>query len=175
MCSQLLGFLPFIGIIINQYRRSIGVKYGDPRTTPGGKAKDYFFFTRLEVKRDEWLEEGTGQEKRRIGQTIKIRSLKNKSAPISEPAFVDFYFAEGGIVPAGHYDFAKEIVALGILNKVIVRAGAYYRYSGKQWQGADAMLDSIREDIDLRENLERNVLESVKVGSKHVAELENAN
>ena len=66
-------------------------------------------------------------------------------------------------------------MALGILNKVIVRAGAYYRYSGKQWQGADAMLDSIREDIDLRENLERNVLESVKVGSKHVAELENAN
>jgi len=166
---------PFIGIIINQYRMSIGVMYGDPRTTPGGKAKDYFFFTRLEVKRDEWLEEGTGQEKRRIGQTIKIRSLKNKSAPISEPAFVDFYFAEGGIVPAGHYDFAKEIVALGILNKVIVRAGAYYRYSGKQWQGADAMLDSIREDIDLRENLERDVLESVKVGSKHVAELENAN
>lgn len=157
---------PFIGLMINQYRMNIGVMYGDPRTTPGGKAKDYFFFTRVEVKRDEWLEDGTGQEKRRVGQTIKVRTLKNKSAPISEPVFVDFYFAHTDIFNAGDYDFAKETVAMGILYKVITRAGAYYRYSGKQWQGADAMLDAIREDIDLRENLEREVLKTIKTGSK---------
>jgi len=160
---------PFIGLVINQWRSKIGVMYGDPRTTPGGLGKDYAFFTRMEVRRDEWIEAGTGQEKRRIGQSIKVRIIKNKSAPPSQTATVDFYFASGGDIPAGEFDFAKEIVAMGIINKVIVRAGAYYRYAGRQWQGSDAMLDSIREEIDLKEALERDVLDSIKAGSKHVA------
>jgi recombination protein RecA len=165
---------PFIGIMINQWRSKIGVMYGDPRTTPGGLGKDYAFFTRLEVRRDDWLEEGTGQEKRRIGQSIKVRVLKNKSAPPSQVAIVDFYFSDGGSVAAGEFDFAKEILAIGILNKVITRAGAYYRYEfngeQRQWQGSDAMLSSIREEIDLKETLERDVLDSIKAGSKFVNE-----
>ena len=161
---------PFIGIMINQWRSKIGVMYGDPRTTPGGLGKDYAFFTRMEVRRDEWIEAGTGQEKRRVGQSIKVRVLKNKSAPPSQVAVVDFYFAEGGTITAGDYDFAKEIVAMGILNKVITRAGAYYRYGDKQWMGQDAMLSAIREDIDLKETLEKDVLDSIKASSKYVAE-----
>jgi recombination protein RecA len=161
---------PFIGILINQWRSKIGVMYGDPRTTPGGLGKDYAFFTRMEVRRDEWIESGTGQEKRRIGQTIKARVIKNKSAPPSQVAVFDFYFSEGGEVAAGEIDFGKEILAIGILNKVIIRAGAYYRYGGRQWQGSDAMLSSIREEIDLKETLERDVLDSIKAGSKFVAD-----
>jgi len=161
---------PFIGILINQWRSKIGVMYGDPRTTPGGLGKDYAFFTRMEVRRDEWIEAGTGQDKKRIGQTIKARVIKNKSAPPSQVATFDFYFSEGGQVPAGEIDFGKEILAIGILNKVITRAGAYYRYGGRQWQGSDAMLSSIREEIDLKETLERDVLDSIKAGSKFVAE-----
>jgi recombination protein RecA len=165
---------PFIGILINQWRDKVGVMYGDPRTTPGGKGKNYAFFTRVEVKRDDWIEEGTGQEKTRVGQTIKIRTMKNKSAPPSQTAFMDFYFANGGSVDRGDYDFAKEVVAMGIINKVITRAGAYYRYEFKgenrQWQGADAMLSSIREELDLKEALERDVLDSIKAGSKFIAE-----
>ena len=161
---------PFIGIMINQWRDKVGVMYGDPRTTPGGKGKDYAFFTRLEIKRDDWLEAGTGQDKRRVGQTIKIRTIKNKSAPPSQVAYVDFYFADGGSVSPGEFDFAKEIVALGIINKVITRAGAYYRYGERQWQGADAMVSSIKEELDLKETLEKDVLETVKAGSKYVVE-----
>lgn len=157
---------PFIGLIINQWRSKIGVMYGDPRTTPGGLGKDYSYFTRIEVKRDEWIEVGTGQEKHRVGQTIKVRTIKNKSAPPSQTAFMDFYFADGGQVSKGEYDFAKEIVAMGILNKVITRAGAYYRYGDRQWQGADAMLSSIREEVELRETFERDVLDSIKASSK---------
>jgi recombination protein RecA len=160
----------FIGIVINQWRSKIGVMYGDPRTTPGGLGKDYAFFTRMEVRRDEWIEAGSGQEKRRIGQSIKVRVIKNKSAPPSQTAVVDFYFAPGGDIPAGDFDFAKEIVAMGIINKVIVRAGAYYRYAGRQWQGSDAMLNSIREEVDLKETLERDVLDSIKAGSKYINE-----
>lgn len=158
---------PFIGLMINQWRSKIGVMYGDPRTTPGGLGKDYAFFTRIEVKRDDWIEEGTGQEKRRVGQTIKVRVIKNKSAPPTQVAVVDFYFSGQN---AGDFDFAKEILAIGKMNKVIARAGAYYRYADRQWMGEDAMLASIREEIDLRETLERDVLDSIKAGSKHVNE-----
>jgi recombination protein RecA len=161
---------PFIGLMINQWRSKIGVMYGDPRTTPGGLGKDYAFFTRIEVRRDDWIEAGSGQEKRRVGQAIKVRVLKNKSAPPSQVAVVDFYFSDGGDISAGDFDFAKEILAIGILNKVIKRAGAYYRYGDRQWLGSDAMLASIREEIDLRETLERDVLDSVKAGSKHTHE-----
>lgn len=161
---------PFIGLMINQWRSKIGVMYGDPRTTPGGLGKDYAFFTRIEVRRDDWIEAGTGQEKRRVGQSIKVRTIKNKSAPPSQVAVVDFYFADGGEVPAGDFDFGKEIIAMGIMNKVITRAGAYYRYGDRQWQGQDAMLSSIREEVDLKETLERDVLDSIKAGSKYVNE-----
>ena len=71
-----------------------------------------------------------------------------------------------GECPPGDFDFAKEIVALGIINKVIVRAGAYYRYDGRQWQGAEAVVNSIREEVDLKEALERDVMSAVKAGSK---------
>jgi recombination protein RecA len=162
---------PFIGLLINQYRMKIGVMYGDPRTTPGGEAKNYAFFTRVEVKRDDWVEVGTGQEKRRVGQTIKVRTLKNKSAPPSQVAYLDFYFDNGGTVDAGNYDFSKEIVALGIIYKVIVRAGAYYRYGERQWQGASNMVDSIREEIDLKDALDSDVRDAVRAGSKYVAEV----
>ena len=165
---------PFIGIMINQWRDRVGVMYGDPKTTPGGKGKNYAYFTRVEVKRDEWIDAGTGQEKYRVGQTIKVKTIKNKSAPPSQVAFMDFYFGTGGSVDRGQYDFAKEIVAMGIINKVITRAGAYYRYTiggeQRQWQGADALLASIREEVDLKEALEKDVLDSIKSGSKFVAE-----
>jgi recombination protein RecA len=161
---------PFIGIVINQWRSKIGVMYGDDRTTPGGLGKDYAFFTRLEIRRAGWIEVGSGQEKRRVGQEVKVRVIKNKSAPPSQVASFDFYFAKGNGLLAGDLDFAKEILAIGIVNKVITRAGAYYRYGDRQWQGSDAMLDSIREEIDLKETLERDVLDSIKQGSKLVAE-----
>ena len=164
---------PFIGLVINQYRMKIGVMYGDPRTTPGGEAKNYAFFTRIEVKRDDWLEIGTGQEKRRVGQTIKIRTLKNKSAPPSQVAYLDFYF-DNGNCDAGEYDFAKEIVALGILNKVITRAGAYYSYKDRKWQGSEAVVNSIREEIDLKEALDRDVRDAVRAASKYVQETVDA-
>lgn len=157
------GQRPFIGLIINQWRMKIGVMYGDPRTTPGGEAKNYFFFTRIDVKRDEWIEAGTGQEKKKVGQTIKFQTRKNKSAPPGQTAYTDFYFDDGGGIDKGEYDYAKEIVALGILNKIITRAGAYYRYADRQWQGADAMLNSIREEVDLQETLQKDVLGTLKL------------
>jgi len=157
---------PFIGIMINQWRDKVGVMYGDPRTTPGGKGKNFAYFTRVDMRRDDWIEAGSGENKRRVGQTIKARVLKNKSAAPSRVASFDFYFADGGEVAAGDLDFGKELIAIGKLNGVIQRAGAYYRYAERQWQGESAMLQALREEIDLKEALERDVLDSIKAGSK---------
>jgi recombination protein RecA len=148
-----------LGIVINQYRMKIGVMHGDPRTTPGGEGKNYAFFTRCEVRRDEWIEIGPSGNKTRIGQVIKVRSLKNKTAPPQRVAYFDFYFAPGGDCAPGEYDFAKEIAAMSVLNEIVERKGAWYYYGERKWQGTDALIASIREEIELKEELAKKVIE----------------
>jgi recombination protein RecA len=151
---------PILGLIINQWRMKIGVMHGDPRTTPGGVGKDYAYFTRSEVKRDEWIEAGSGNNKVRVGQRIKIRVLKNKTAPPQQVAYVDYYFKEHSIYSAGDYDTAKEVVALSTVLGVIERRGGWYYYGERKWQGSDAFADSVRAEVDLFEELRDKVLNS---------------
>jgi recombination protein RecA len=153
---------PVLGIMINQYRMKIGVMHGDPRTTPGGLGKDYAYSVRCEVKRDEWVEVGTGESKRRVGQTIRVRTIKNKTFPPQQTAYLDFYFADGGAIDAGGYDTGKEIVALSILNGIVERRGGWMYYGDRKWQGAQALIDSLREEIELREELSKAVMSTIK-------------
>ena len=153
---------PILGMMINQYRMKIGVMHGDPRTTPGGLGKDYAYAIRCEVKRDEWLEVGTGQDKRRVGQTIRVRTIKNKTYPPQQTAYLDFYFSDGGPVDAGGYDSGKEIVALSILNGIVERRGGWMYYNDRKWQGSQALIDSIREEIDLKDELTAAVMDTLK-------------
>lgn len=148
---------PILGLAINQWREKIGVMYGPTETTPGGKGKDYAYFARLEVKRDGWIEAGTGDNKVKVGQGIRVRTIKNKSAPPMQTAFVDFYFREGGDCPPGSYDFAKELVALAALHGVLDRAGAWYSFDGRKWNGAAAVLDDVRAEPDLYDALDKEV------------------
>jgi recombination protein RecA len=149
---------PILGIVINQYRMKIGVMHGDPRTTPGGEGKNYAFFTRAEVRRDEWIEAGTGVNKQRVGQRIKIRVLKNKTAPPQRIAFVDFYFAPFSIYEAGDYDVAKEIAAMSIVKGIVDRKGGWIYYGDRKWQGQEALVNSIREEVDFLEELRDKVM-----------------
>ena len=149
---------PILGIVINQYRMKIGVMHGDPRTTPGGEGKNYAFFTRAEVRRDEWIEAGTGVNKQRVGQRIKIRVLKNKTAPPQRIAFVDFYFAPFSIYEAGDYDVAKEIAAMSIVKGIVDRKGGWIYYGEKKWNGQEALVNSIREEVDFLEELRDKVM-----------------
>ena len=161
---------PVLGIMINQYRMKIGVMHGDPRTTPGGLGKDYAYTIRCEVKRDEWLEAGTGQEKRRVGQTIRIKTIKNKTFAPQQTAYLDFYFSEGGLLPAGSYDRAKEIVALSILNGIVDRRGGWMYYGDRKWQGAQALIDSLREEVELSEEISNAVMDTLKSQPKLMIE-----
>lgn len=156
---------PILGLIINQYRMKIGVMHGDPRTTPGGEGKNYAFFTRCEIRRDEWIEVGPSGNKSRIGQRIKVRTLKNKTAPPQRVAYFDFYFAEGGNCAPGEYDFAKEIASLAVIMGVIDRKGGWYYYGDRKWQGTEAVIDSLRAEIDLKEEIQKLVLTSTNIPS----------
>ena len=149
---------PILGIIINQYRMKIGVMHGDPRTTPGGQGKDYAFFTRSEVRRDEWIEAGSGTNKVRVGQRIKVRTLKNKTAPPSRTAYVDFYFSDHSIYSSGDYDTAKEVAAMSIVKGIVDRKGGWIYYGDRKWQGQEALVNSIREEVDFFEELREKVM-----------------
>lgn len=147
-----------LGLIINQYRMKIGVMHGDPRTTPGGEGKNYAFFTRSEVRRDEWIEEGTGTNKVRVGQRIKIRTIKNKTAPPQRVAYVDFYFQDSGVNFAGEYDVAREVAAMSIVKDIVDRKGGWIYYGERKWQGQEAFVNSLREELDLVDELRAKVL-----------------
>lgn len=156
---------PVACLVINQWRLMIGVQHGDPRTTPGGKGKDFAYFVRLDVRRADWIEvKIEGQGKRRIGQTIACRTIKNKSAPPQQVAEFDFYFREGGDVAKGEIDFAKEIVSLGILTGVLeTTSSGRYQYQHKdellKWHGSGKVLDDVRQLPDLAEALTTEVLD----------------
>lgn len=151
---------PILGIVINQYRMKIGVMHGDPRTTPGGEGKNYAFFTRSEVKRDEWIEAGTGTNKVRVGQRIKIRVLKNKTAPPQQVAYIDYYFMDHSIYEAGEYDTAKEIASMVVIKGIVDRKGGWIYYGERKWQGIESLVNSIREEVDFYEELREKVLTS---------------
>lgn len=161
---------PILGIFINQYRDKIGgfSPMGTPQTTPGGNAKNYSFYVQVEVKRDEWIEEKVpGKDlKVKVGQTIKVKTVKNKQAPPQQVASVDFYFRDAPVLGflRGEYDVVKEVLTLGLVYDLIQRRGAYFNYGDQRWQGRDAMLQAFREQPDLLDTLSADVRQIALLG-----------
>lgn len=133
--------------------------YGDNRTTPGGKAKNFSYFTRVEVKRDEWIKE----KDEAIGQVIRGRTIKNKTYRPQQTAQVDFYFADGGGFHLGEFDTIKDVVNIALAIGSITRAGAFYNFDGQKWQGKEALVAGVREDLDLQKKLSDIAREHFKV------------
>lgn len=157
-----------LGIIINQYRDKIGgfARFGVPQTTPGGHGKDYFFYTILDVARDEFITEKRPgiPDPVKVGQSIKFRTIKNKSAAPQQTASVDFYFRGAPYLgfTRGAYDVAKEYFTMGVLFGVFRKGGAWYSYEGQRWQGKDKVLASLREDLELQDAVKVAVLDRAK-------------
>lgn len=137
------------GFIINQWREKIGVMHGDPRTTPGGKAKNFHYFVRVEVARDEWIT----QNQEKVGQTIRAKTMKNKTFRPQQVAVTDFYFADAGPFKFGEFDTVKDIALTCMGLEIITRRGAYYEFDGQKWQGKEAVFQAVREDLDLQKAL----------------------
>jgi recombination protein RecA len=153
--------------MVNQWREKIGLTWGDPRVTPGGRAKNYWYFTRVELKRDEWLTEGEKRNQRKVGLSIKCLIKKNKGFPPERVAAFDFYFDhnEVGVSP-GSYDPAKEILNLAIYYDVITTKGAYYYHGDESWHGRTALEEQVRWDLTLRQTLQDAVMDVVTKGRR---------
>lgn len=163
---------PLLPLFINQYRDKIGgpTFHGVPtQVTPGGHAKDYAFYCRVQVQRTEWLDENRrdGVGKQRVGQKIKFKTIKNKSAAPQQVASVDFYFTDAlSGFRAGEYDTASEIIALGVLYGVITPApGSRFIYGDEKWHGKPQMAAALREEYALQERLRCEVLAAALKGA----------
>lgn len=154
---------PYVGFFVNQYRDNPSgySPYGTPKTEPGGKAKNYQFYQRLKVARDEWLEESRdGQGKVVVGQRVKFEVTKNKAGAPRRTATTDMYFdyTASGFSP-GEHDKVRDIITVAISFKVITRSGAWFNYGDQKWQGKDAMVEGLRGNIELLEEISKKTLD----------------
>ena len=135
-----------IVVFINQLREKIGVMYGNPETTPGGRALKYFSSVRIDVRRIETLKAGGEM----IGNRTRAKIVKNKVAPPFKEAEFDIIYGEG-ISKIG------EIVDLGVKLDLIDKAGAWYTYGDVRVQGRDSMKEYLREHPDVSDKIEAEI------------------
>ena len=134
-------------IFINQIRMNIGA-YKTPEITSGGRALGFYAAARVDVRRGEFLKQG----EELLGQQIKFKITKNKTAPPFRTGYFNFNYATGQI------DQVNEMVSMGIINKTIEQKGPYYSILDKQFQGREALEQALREDKEFFEAVRKEAL-----------------
>ncbi len=136
-------------IFINQLREKVGVMFGNPETTPGGRALKFYSSIRLEVRRAEQIKQGD----KVIGNKTNVKVVKNKVAPPFRTATLDIMYGEGVSREGEIVDLATEI---GVLEK----SGAWYSYNGeKVGQGKENVKALLKDTPELKEELEYMIRE----------------
>ena len=136
-----------IAIFINQIREKVGVMFGNPETTPGGRALKFYSTIRLEVRRAEQLKQGTDI----VGNRTKVKIVKNKVAPPFKVAELDIMYGEG-ISKEG------EIIDIGSELDVIEKSGSWYSYNGERLgQGRENAKLFLKENPDVRDELSNKI------------------
>ena len=138
-----------IVIFINQLREKIGVVYGNPETTPGGRALKYFASVRIDVRRGEAIKDGAEV----IGNHTKAKIVKNKVAPPFKVAEFDIMYGEG-ISRVG------EICDLGVEIGVIEKGGSWFTVAGNRLQGRDNVKKFLKENPDIADELEQKIYDA---------------
>lgn len=141
-------------IFINQQREMVGAysSYGTPTTTTGGRALGFYASIRVEVKRGEDIEEN----KARIGQMIKFKVQKNKTAAPFRNGYVRFIYNNEHNDHS--FDTMDEIVSLGIITEKIQQRGAYFYYEDGSYRGRNGIEEALRKDDELFDRLRNDVL-----------------
>jgi len=135
-------------IFINQIREKIGVMFGSPETTPGGRALKFYCSCRIDVRRIGQLKEGEDV----VGQRVKAKVVKNKIAP-------PFKLAEFDMMHANGISYEGDVLDLAILQKIVVRSGAWFRYGDMQMaQGREKARQYLVDHPELTEELRQKVL-----------------
>ncbi len=134
-------------IFINQLREKVGVMYGNPETTPGGRALKFFASVRLDVRRQEQIKNGTEA----IGNKTRVRVVKNKVAPPFKEAEFDIMYGEGISKLGNILDVAVEL-------DIIKKSGAWFSYNGERLaQGRDNTKKYMQENPEFAEAVEKQV------------------
>ena len=144
--TGVIGKTNTVAIFINQLREKVGVVYGNPEVTTGGRALKYFSSVRIDVRRIETLKVGGEM----IGNRTRAKIVKNKVAPPFKEAEFDIIYGEG-ISKIG------EIVDLGVKLDLIDKAGAWYTYGDVRVQGRDSMKEYLREHPDVSDKIEAEI------------------
>lgn len=141
-------------IFINQLREKVGVMYGNPETTPGGRALKYAASVRLDVRRGEVIKNGTEL----VGNKTKVKVVKNKVAPPFKTAEFDILYGEGISKEGNILDFAVE-------NNIIKKSGAWFSYNGEKiGQGRDNVRKYMVANKEFTEEINRQVREILAAG-----------
>ena len=143
-------------IFINQLREKVGVLFGNPETTPGGRALKFYSTIRLDVRRGEQIKNGDNV----IGNKTNVKVVKNKVAPPFKTASLEIMYGEGVSREAEIIDLASEI---GIIDK----SGAWYSYKGEKiGQGKENAKAFLKNNPDIKEEIEEKVRESHGIAKK---------
>ena len=138
-------------IFINQLRMKIGIMFGNPETTTGGNALKFYASQRVDIRRKEKIESGTGDDKEAMGNRVKIKIVKNKIAPPFREVEVDVLFNEG-ISRLG------EIIDIGSDKGIIKKAGAFYSFGDtKLGQGKENTREFLRSNPELASTIEAQI------------------
>ena len=134
-------------IFINQLREKVGIMFGNPEVTPGGRALKFYSSIRLEIRKGEQIKQGAGA----IGNRTNIKVVKNKMAPPFKACSVDIIYGEG-------VSILGEIVDLGAEANILEKSGAWYSYNGeKVGQGKENVKEWLKKNPKIRDEIENKI------------------
>jgi len=152
-------------IFTNQLREKVGVMFGSPETTSGGKALKFYASVRLDVRRIETLKDGTDA----VGNRTRVKVVKNKMSPPFKVAEFDILYGVG---------ISREgsLIDLGVEQGIVRKSGAWYTYEGDQLgQGKENARNFLRDNPDLANEIEKRIKEKLGVGPRLDADPSGAN
>ncbi|WP_130068985.1 recombinase RecA, partial [Bacillus albus] len=139
-----------VAIFLNQLREKVGVSFGNPETTPGGRALKFYSTIRIEVRRGEQLK---GKDSVVIGNKMKVKVVKNKVAPPFRTLECDILYGEG-------VSFEGELIDIGAELDIIQKSGAWYSYKEERLgQGRDNAKQFLKENENIRNSVQGEIYE----------------
>jgi recombination protein RecA len=142
-------------IFINQLREKIGVMFGSPETTTGGKALKFYASIRLDVRRIETLKDGSEA----VGNRTRVKVVKNKMSPPFKQAEFDIVYGQG---------ISREgsLIDMGVDQGIVRKAGAWYTYEGDQLgQGKENARTFLKDNPDTANEIEKRIKEKLGIGA----------
>ncbi len=151
-------------LFINQLREKVGIMFGNPETTPGGRALKFYSSVRLEVRRTESLKQGNEL----IGNRTRVKVVKNKIAPPFKTADFDILYGEGISKEGALIDLALEM-------KIIHKSGAWYSYQDDRLgQGRENVREYLKQNPNIAQEIEKKIKESLGMSSEGDETLPNS-